>query len=243
MRGCFLANRPELQLVLHLLEKVDSELLAQNQCWFAEGTAVALRCHEYRISRHVDFLCASRDGYRRLRQLVFDNGIQAIFRSPMVIVRDVRADRYGIRFGVQVDGVPVKVEIVSEGRIDLQGCEDPTLPVCRLDDVHIVAEKLLANDDRYLDDASQGRDALDLLILEHTLGGLPDKAFELAEMAYGASVRQSWSRAIERLRQRPEKVARWIQSLKVAPEAKQIIETRLFGQTGLGDEPELTAPH
>lgn len=79
--------------------------------------------------------------------------------------------------------------------------------MCRLDDVHIVAEKLLANDDRYLDDASQGRDALDLLILEHTLGGLPDKAFELAEMAYGASVRQSWSRAIEPLRQRPEKVA------------------------------------
>jgi hypothetical protein len=59
---------------------------------------------------------------------------------------------------IEVGGEPIKCEVVSEGRIDWEGTRDPLLPVLRLSDGDLVAEKLLANVDRYLDDGALGRD-------------------------------------------------------------------------------------
>lgn len=42
-----------------------------------------------------------------------------ILTGPVGLARDVRADRYGIGTFVRVDGVPIKLGIVSEGRIDI----------------------------------------------------------------------------------------------------------------------------
>ena len=46
------------------------------------------------------------------------------------------------------DGEPMKFEIVSEGRIDLAGVDDPALPVARLSGEDLVAERLLANEEQ-----------------------------------------------------------------------------------------------
>ncbi len=228
-----MAERPENALVLAVLGRLDAPLLREACCWFAGGTAIALRCGEFRLSRDIDFLCASREGYRLLRQRVFERGAEGLFLEKIELLREARVDRYGVRLAVMVDGQPVKLEIVSEGRIDLEGVDDPALPLARLRDADLVAEKLMANEDRYLDDAAQGRDAIDLILLEHTLGGLPAEAWAKARAAYGPSVGVAWDRALRRLRERPAQRARWFLQMAVLPQAQAIVEARL---ASLSDE-------
>ncbi len=213
--------------MLALLELVDAALFREAECWFAGGAAVALRCGEFRISRDVDFLCASREGYRLLRERVYHKGARALFSREVTVRREARVDRYGIRTAIEVEGEPIKFEVVSEGRIDLTGEVDPTLPVARLTDADLVAEKLLANEDRYLDDSALGRDAIDLLVLERTLGSLPESAWAKARAAYGPSVHNAWGRALRRLRDRPEMLARGFDTMAVLPAVREVIEARL----------------
>ncbi len=222
-----MAERPENRRVVALLDLVDADLFRSAHCWFGGGSAVSLRCGEFRVSRDVDFLCSSRDGYRLLRERVHHHGAKSLFRAPVTFVRDPRVDRYGIRMAVDVAGAPLKLEIVGEGRIDLVGTDDPTLPVARLGDVDLVAEKLLANEDRLWDEGSMGRDVIDLLVLEHVLGALPDAAWEKARGAYGASVERAWAQGLGWVRERSEQRARWLEAMQVSDDARAVIEARL----------------
>jgi hypothetical protein len=231
-----LVERAEHLRALSLLAKLDRALLRDARCFFGGGTAVSLRCGEFRLSRDVDFLCSSRDGYRLLRQRVFERGADGLFTTQVEVVREIRVDRYGIRMAVAVDGEAVKLELVSEGRIDLDGVVDTDLPVERLSDADLVAEKLLANADRFLDDASMGRDAIDLLLLEHALGVLPAEAWEKARLAYGPSVECAWTRALLRLRDRPEKLARFFDAMSILPKARALVQARLGSLPAHGEE-------
>jgi len=222
-----MVERPEHRRILSLLSAMDAPFLAAAECWFGGGTAVSLRCNEYRLSYDVDFLCATREGYRALRECLFHQGLRGFFTRDVEVVREVRADRYGIRSVVRVDGAPLKLEIVSEGRIALQGMTDPALPVARLTDEDLVAEKLLANADRFLDDSALARDAFDLVLLAHQLGELPSAAWEKARSAYGDSVDGAFERALQRLRDRPDLVKRALEVLDVRPAAREVIEARL----------------
>ncbi|WP_437289532.1 nucleotidyl transferase AbiEii/AbiGii toxin family protein [Sorangium sp. So ce406] len=222
-----MAERDEHRRILDLLASLDAGLLQQAECWFAGGTAISLRCDEFRLSRDVDFLCASREGYRMMRHRVYEAGVRGLFTSDVTVRRELRADRYGIRVVLDVAGAPLKLEIVSEGRIDLAGVDDPALPVARLTDEDLVAEKLLANEDRFLDDAALGRDVIDLILLEHSLGELPQVAWDKAREAYGPSVEDAWNRALRRLRDRPEWRARALEALSVTPEARAVVEARV----------------
>lgn len=222
-----MAERHEHRRIIDLLASLDAGLLQQAECWFAGGTAISLRCDEFRLSRDVDFLCASREGYRMMRHRVYEAGVRGLFTSDVTVRRELRADRYGIRVVLDVAGAPLKLEIVSEGRIDLAGVDDPSLPVARLTDEDLVAEKLLANEDRFLDDAALGRDVIDLILLEHRLGELPQVAWDKAREAYGPSVEDAWNRALRRLRDRPEWRARALEALSVTPEARAVVEERV----------------
>ena len=150
-----------------------------------------------------------------------------MFKRPVTLAREPRADRYGIRLAVAIDGEPLKMEIVSEGRITLTGIDDPALPVARLCDVDLVAEKLLANADRFLDDGALGRDVIDLSVLEHTLGGLPDTAWTKATEAYGPSVLSAWKRGLRRLRDRPDQLSKWLQAMGVSDAARAVVQRKL----------------
>jgi hypothetical protein len=222
-----MVERPEHRRVLSLLAAMDAPFLREAECWFAGGTAVSLRCSEYRLSHDVDFLCATREGYRMLRERLFDHGLRGFFTRDVEVVREARADRYGIRAVLKIDGAPLKFEIVSEGRIALAGTADPELPVSRLTDEDLVAEKLLANADRFLDDSALARDVLDLVLLSHELGELPLPAWEKARAAYGDSVDRAFERALQRLRDRPDLVRRALASLDVTAAARDLIEARL----------------
>ena len=79
-----------------LLSALNTDFLKQNGCYFGGGTAIVLALDEYRESVDIDFLCASQDGYRELRNTIDNGSLGAIFARPVELARDVRADRYGI---------------------------------------------------------------------------------------------------------------------------------------------------
>ncbi len=225
--GFVMAERREHQQILAILTQLDNDFLRRAECWFSGGSAISLRCHEFRLSRDVDFLCSSRNGYRLLRERVHDRGVRGLFCADVIVRGDVRADRYGIRFVLEVDALPLKFEFVSEGRIDLEADRDDTLPVTRLSDQDLVAEKLLANDDRFLDDATMARDIIDLIMLEHELGELPAAAWSKARQAYGDSIEKSYHRAMQRLRDEPAFLQKIFDALAISERARVVIRERL----------------
>ena len=81
--------------------------------------------------------------------------------------REVRADQYGIRTMLQIDGADIKFEIVLEGRIELEepGPDDRQCGVATLSPLDMAASKLLANSDRWRDDAVMSRDLIDLAMM------------------------------------------------------------------------------
>lgn len=116
-------ERPHHRRVATALAAMDAGLLADNHCLFGGGTAMALRCGEYRESVDIDFLVSDVAGYRCLRQLLTGrDGLQAMARQGASLqqAREVRADQYGIRTFVRVDDIEIKFEIVLEGRIELE---------------------------------------------------------------------------------------------------------------------------
>jgi hypothetical protein len=185
-----------------LLKALDAGFLNRNGCFFGGGTAIVLALDEYRESVDIDFLCASQEGYRELRNTITNVSLGAIFAQPVELAREVRADRYGIRTFLLADGVPVKFEIVSEGRIDIDGVVDPVTGVPTLSRTDMYAEKLLANADRYNDKAVASRDIIDLAMMIGHWGHIPLQAWDKARKAYGASIDHAWQAAVELVSER-----------------------------------------
>lgn len=181
-------RRPHHQRIAALLAELDGELLTQCQCLFAGGTAIALQLNEYRRSDDIDFLCASTDGYRRLREVVYEHGLRGLARGSLPVLREARSDQYGIRAVLGSAEAVVKFEIVREARIELSAGPETIagVPILCRDDLY--AEKLLANVDRGLDRSTLHRDYLDLCVMRLRWGPIPVSAWEKARSAYGNAV-------------------------------------------------------
>lgn len=193
-------ERQHHQKVARVLADMNADLLRDAKCYFGGGTAIALLLAEYRESVDIDFLCADQDGYRKLRESVFNHGLGELFRSKVETLRDVRADRDGIRTILTVDGTPIKFEIVREARIALTGEDVAGIPVPCLSRDDMFAEKLLANADRYGDKAVMSRDVIDLMVMERHWGPIPKIAWDKASAAYGDSVAIALRKAKDQLR-------------------------------------------
>ena len=142
--------------------------------------------------------------YRHLRNLVREQGLQALMRSTDVgqlQTSDIRSDQYGIRTKVLVEGKPIKFEIVLEGRIALAKPrkKDSVLGVATLTTLDMAASKLLANSDRGLDMGMHCRDVIDLAMLNLTKPEF-DEAATKSKAAYGEAVLKDLSKVIDRLR-------------------------------------------
>jgi hypothetical protein len=181
-------KRPHHQLIERLLRAFDAQILADAECFFGGGTAIVLMLDEYRESADVDFLCASQDGYRKLRNMVSLESLGPLLKEPIRHLREVRTDQYGIRTFLSIDDVPIKIEIVREARIDLQGINDSAFPIPYLSREDMFAEKLLANTDRALDRAVLSRDIIDIAMMARYWGDIPRAAFDKAYGAYGNAV-------------------------------------------------------
>ena len=200
-------ERAHHQRIAHVLSALDGSVLAQNACWFGGGTCIALRFGEYRESVDMDFLVSDAAGYRELRQLLTgQDGLMPITRTgamPLSLRREVRADQYGIRTQVVMDGYAIKFEIVREARIVLQapGPEDRLCGVGTLSVLDLATSKLLANADRQADDGVFSRDVIDLAMMGLPLPQL-QAALQKATEAYGAAVARDLAKAIDRMQHR-----------------------------------------
>ena len=200
-------ERPHHQRIAQVLAALDGSALAQHACWFGGGTCIALRFGEYRESVDIDFLVSEPAGYRELRQLLTGlDGLAPITRHgamPLDLLREVRADQYGIRTQVRMDGHAIKFEIVREARIALQapGPQDQLCGLGTLTLLDLAASKLLANADRQADDGVFSRDVIDLSMMNLTLPQLRS-ALEKATEAYGTAISKDLAKAIDRLQNR-----------------------------------------
>ena len=118
--GFFMFNRPHHQRIAKVLKAFNCDLLQEAECYFAGGTAIVLSLNEYRESLDIDFLCASNQGYRLLRNTVTSE-LNTLLNTPVKHLREVRADRYGIRTVLEVANIAIRVEVVSEARISIHG--------------------------------------------------------------------------------------------------------------------------
>jgi hypothetical protein len=189
-------KRPHHQSIAKLLEMFDEHLLEQTGSLFGGGTAIVLALEEYRESVDIDFLVAAHDGYRLLRNLVSSSGLGRLLPKPVEYLREVRADRYGVRTVVKIDGQPIKIEFVTEDRISIHGSIDIRLGVRTLSREDMYAEKLLANADRGLDRSTLSRDLIDIAMMVRAWGPIPGSSWSKARGAYGQHVDDMYKRAV-----------------------------------------------
>jgi Nucleotidyl transferase AbiEii toxin, Type IV TA system len=213
-------KRPHHQRIARVLQALDGPVLLAKGCLFGGGTCIALRFGEYRESVDVDFIVSDIQGYRALRQLLTGPlglaDITKVGAIPLEQSREIRADQYGIRTQLQVDGLPLKFEVVLEGRIalDAPGLKDAICGVSTLTPRDMAATKLLANSDRHADDGVFSRDVIDLAMMDLKLPALR-AAFAKAEAAYGAAVGQDLAKAIDRIRTRHGWLERCMQAMAI----------------------------
>jgi hypothetical protein len=213
-------ERPHHQRIGHVLAALNGELLLQHHCLFGGGTCIALRYGEYRESVDIDFLVSDPAGYRELRQLLTGmKGLNAVVRpgaQPLVMMREVRADQYGLRTMVQMDSHAIKFEIVREARIWLEapGKNDEVCGISTLTPIDLATSKLLANSDRQADDGVFSRDVIDLAMMGLRLPVLR-MALAKAEKAYGPAVARDLAKAIDRLQERQGWLERCMQAMAI----------------------------
>lgn len=179
---------------------------------------LALGYGEYRLSRDIDFLCPYGTPFSQLRRSVFKDGYSALFDlnicDEISFPNDMRADRYGVRFSVQFQEAILKFEIVAEGRIRLDEPSEPEWsPVACLGLVDQVAEKLLANGDRWPDRSVYSRDLIDLSILKQKTA-FPKEAIAKAEAAYPTI--EPLKRSLHDFQKQPDYRLRCYEKLQIA---------------------------
>ncbi len=208
--------RARHRTVLAALRGLDADFLARAECYFGGGTRIVLGLGEYRESADVDFLCASREGYRALRSTVSDASLGSIAKTPLRLAREVIADRYGIRTFLDVEGEKLKLEINLEGRIGLAGGIVNGLPVAALDEASCCAEKFLANADRWGDESVLGRDVIDLAFMAARWGTEPVRAgLATATAVYGKAVTRDAKRAATKMLERADWRRRCVTALGI----------------------------
>jgi len=108
--------RPRHRTVLSALRALDAEFLARSECYFGGGTRIVLELDEYRESADIDFLCASRDGYRALRGAVSDTSLGRIAKPGLKLAREVIADRWGDESALGRDAIDLAFMAARWGR-------------------------------------------------------------------------------------------------------------------------------
>ena len=201
-------NRPHHQRIAQVLFALNGDLLRNQHCLFGGGTAIALRFGEYRESVDIDFLVSDIVCYRNLRQLLTGpSGLAAIVKDggrSLHQLSDLRMDQYGIRTQIEVDGQPIKFEIILEARIALSAAttEDSICDISTLTMLDMATSRLLANADRWADESVFNRDLIDLAMMRLPLPMLRSAIIK-AETAYGLSIRECLSKSINKVQAKP----------------------------------------
>lgn len=209
-------SRPHHQRIARVLETLDTDVMRAHRCYFGGGTAIVLGHGEYRESADIDLMTDTVHGYRELRNLVNTKGINALFTSPPKLRREVRIDQYRIYCALDVDGLPIKFELLHEVRLTLD-TPQPTTDICEVPTLvpdDLVATKLMANSDRWAADDVFSRDVIDLAMLLPS-GAVPDAARQKALAAYGKSVERDLKKAVAALLAREGRLERCMHEMSM----------------------------
>ncbi|MCC3444965.1 MAG: nucleotidyl transferase AbiEii/AbiGii toxin family protein [Microcoleus sp. PH2017_29_MFU_D_A] len=218
------------QKILTVLSHLNVEFLQECRAYFGGGTLVSMEHGEYRLSQDIDFMCPMDGGYSLLRRKVAEAGYDAIFanRNRIFLPNDIQSNQYGIRFPVIVDDTTIKFEMVCEGRIQFGEPNYPNWsPVPCLNQIDIIAEKLLANADRWPSELVNSRDLIDLAI-QRLASPIPQEAIDKAEAAY--QVMKPLNRAIQYFQERPDYRERCYDILSIAEPDRVIDGIDLLAQ-------------
>ncbi|MFV0493469.1 nucleotidyl transferase AbiEii/AbiGii toxin family protein [Mycobacterium sp.] len=212
-----------------MLEALDAGLLATSKCYFGGGTAMTLRYAEYRESQDIDLLVSDGPGYAAIRErLRGPEGFNALAKRPIATLRPVTTDQYGIRTVLDVDGEPIKFEIIREARIELEepGSGDSICGVATLTALDMASTKLLANSDRWADPSVFNRDIIDLAMMVPEQS-LLRRAIAKAESAYRSAVVGDLESAIGHLRDNPHRLEDCLRALWMHDTPKALLWDRI----------------
>lgn len=222
-------RREPYRAMAQVLDALDAESLERSSFLFAGGTRIALEHDEFRLSRDLDFICSDGAGYAALRADVRDRGYDALFRAPrratLGLPREVRADQYGLRFPVVVEGATIRVELIREARIVLGAADHASwthVPLLSIPD--LFAEKLLANSDRGLDPDELARDLVDLAVLRRAHGPIPKAVWAAVEAAYRAGPRKDLRKVAERFLADKQHRERCFAGLGIDEDSERVVE-------------------
>lgn len=187
--------------IIEILSRMDPAVLKKAECYFGGGTAISLLLNEYRESVDIDFLCSSDNGYRFLRETLWDKGIEGLFKPDQMptLTKEPRIDRDKVKTFLQVDDRPVKLEIVREGRISLSAQPDLFFNVPVLTRTDLFACKLLANCDRVGDAIDNGKDIFDIAMMISFWGEIPKAAWDKTRQTYGLVIDKAFVKARDQL--------------------------------------------
>lgn len=187
---------PPSPVLLHLLRQFHSRRLASYGAFLGGGSLIALDYGGERLSSSIVFLCANAKGYKRLRTAIAQEGYGSVFaeQQGLRLPQPIETHRLGARFKVVVEGEweqsnsqmgpIITVEFLFEFRLAFERPRKPAWsPVLCLNEIDCIAEKLLANSDRWQDPAVGFKDLIDLAVLR-LRGPLNPAAIAKAESVY-----------------------------------------------------------
>lgn len=200
--------RAHHRAIWKILEALDRSFLQQHNILFGGGTRIAMELDEYRESVDLDLFCCGREAYRAARSSIvnhksFGNLFQAGHAPALFQGREIRVDRDAIRSMLEVDGRPIKFEIIHFDNDDITEDSDHDLfPVPAVSRESCFATKLLANADRHRDGV---KDITDLCMMRRIWGDVPAAAWKAAFDRYGEQVILTTLRqALQRLAASPQ---------------------------------------
>lgn len=223
-----------------VLRKLDIDFLKDNQIFFGGGTAIALQHDEYRLSVDIDLMVSDKAGFRAAKELIGPGNLNRIFTEPIEF--DFRvADQYAIRGQVIAENTAIKFEIVLDAYLHLTALDPGSWPlgIPTLSTESSVAEKLLANADRWADSGVFSRDILDLAIVvsaPHSKVEAFHDGLRQSIEAYGITAKTSAARAINQLLGHPARLARCLDALSIDSLTIIDIQSRLRSLLGLLDQ-------
>lgn len=214
--------------VCAILGYLRAEELASWSVLFGGGTRIVLDLDEFRESDDIDFLCSDPQGYADLRFAAATGGYAALFSGEglerLQFPREMKVDQYGIRFRVDLDSMPVRLELIREARIALDpGVRPEWSPVACLSVADCFAEKLLANSDRWADRQILSRDLIDLAALRLRIGPIPGDAWRKVDGAYKSAAARDLGKALDLFLRDEAHRTRSFQGLKIE-DASPILE-------------------
>jgi len=165
------------------LLQFDKAFLLDNKVLFGGGTRIAMELDEFRESVDIDFVCPSVESYRAVRSAVSSSSFGNLVNGELELIREIRADRYGVRTAIKVDDTPIKLEFISFSDYRLSMAETTSLPVPALDQNSCYITKLLALADRYA--FPDKKDFIDLLTMQRKWGAPSQKAWAEVKRHYG----------------------------------------------------------